>query len=308
MRFLIATRSIREHTEIWWSVRPHQAFPTVEVRICDAQPEFERAVALAGLMTALTAHYARAHEEGRPLPAHPHRLIEENFWRAIRWGMAGELIDLDTGAVMPARARIESLVEEVSDIASELGIGPVPGAAREADRRRGLHRQARGGRDGARGMAPGGRAHAGVGGRVAGRERGGDAMSEDEARAAQDAAAEYMKRVPIGDVVISTVQTLIELGYRRTGLVQGAADERDLPQTEVAIEALRALVPVLERLLEPSSVTALRGEIAQLQLAYARASEGPASDAPAEGATTPEQEAPDLDVPRPKIWTPGGEV
>jgi hypothetical protein len=132
-------------------------------------------------------------------------------------------------------------------------------------------------------------------------------MSEDEARAAQDAAAEYMKRVPIGDVVISTVQTLIELGYRRTGLVQGAAGERDLLQTEVAIEALRALVPVLERLLEPSSVTALRGEIAQLQLAYARASEGPASDAPAEGAT-PEQEAPDLDVPRPKIWTPGGEV
>ena len=124
VRWLIATRSIREHTEIWWSVRPHQAFPTVEVRICDAQPEFDRAVALAGLMTALTAHYARAHEEGRPLPAHPHRLIEENFWRAIRWGMAGELIDLDTGAVMPARARIESLVEEVSDIASELGIGP----------------------------------------------------------------------------------------------------------------------------------------------------------------------------------------
>ncbi|MGH3140460.1 MAG: hypothetical protein ACRDQE_12060 [Gaiellales bacterium] len=133
-------------------------------------------------------------------------------------------------------------------------------------------------------------------------------MSEDEARAAQAAAADYMKRVPIGDVVISTVQTLIELGYRRTGLVQGAADERDLPQTEVAIEALRALVPVLERLLEPSSVTALRGEIAQLQLAYARASEDPSSDVPAEGATTPEPEAPDLDVPRPKIWTPGGEV
>ena len=64
MRFLIATRSIREHTEIWWSVRPHQAFPTVEVRICDAQPEFGRAVALAGLMTALTAHYARALRRG----------------------------------------------------------------------------------------------------------------------------------------------------------------------------------------------------------------------------------------------------
>jgi hypothetical protein len=132
-------------------------------------------------------------------------------------------------------------------------------------------------------------------------------MSEDEARAAQAAAADYLKRVPIGDVVISTVQTLIELGYRRTGLVQGAADERDLPQTEVAIETLRALVPVLERLLDAGSVTAVRGEIAQLQLAYARAGEGPPPEASAEGAT-PEPEAPGVDVPRPKIWTPGGDV
>jgi hypothetical protein len=131
-------------------------------------------------------------------------------------------------------------------------------------------------------------------------------MSEDEARAAQAAAAEYMKRVAIGDVVVSTVQTLIELGYRRTGLVQGAADERDLPQTEVAIEALGALVPVLERLLDPASVTAVRGEIAQLQLAYAHAAEGPPADPAGEGAPGPE--APEVDVPRPKIWTPGGEV
>jgi hypothetical protein len=130
-------------------------------------------------------------------------------------------------------------------------------------------------------------------------------MSEDEARAAQ-AAAEYMKRVPIADVVISTVQTLIELGYRRTGLVQGAADERDLPQTEVAIEALRALVPVLERLLDPASVTAVRGEIAQLQLAYARAGEGPPAEGTGEGAARTSE--PDVAVPRPKIWTPGGEV
>jgi hypothetical protein len=134
-------------------------------------------------------------------------------------------------------------------------------------------------------------------------------MSEDEARAAQ-AAAEYMKRVPIGDVVISTVQTLIELGYRRTDLVQGAADERDLPQTEVAIEALSALVPVLERMLDPASVSAVRGEIAQLQLAYARATEGPPAEAaPAEAAPAGESEAaPGVDVPRPKIWTPGGDV
>ena len=94
------------------------------MRICDAQPEFSRAVALAGLMTALSAHYARAFDEGRPLPAHPGWMLEENLWRAIRWGMTGELIDLDAGAAIPARARIDALVDEVSDIAAELGIAP----------------------------------------------------------------------------------------------------------------------------------------------------------------------------------------
>jgi hypothetical protein len=74
----------------------------------------------------------------------------------------------------------------------------------------------------------------------------------------------------------------------------------------VAIEALGALVPVLERLLDPASVTAVRGEIAQLQLAYAHAAEGPPADPGGEGAPGPE--APEVDVPRPKIWTPGGEV
>jgi glutamate---cysteine ligase / carboxylate-amine ligase len=122
VRFLIETRSIREHTEIWWSVRPHQAFPTVEVRICDAQPEFDRSVALAALMVALSAHYARCYDEGRPLPGHPHRLLEENLWRAIRWGMRGELIDLDAGRALPAQARLEGLLDEVSAVAAELGL------------------------------------------------------------------------------------------------------------------------------------------------------------------------------------------
>jgi carboxylate-amine ligase len=124
VRFLVATRSIREHTEIWWSVRPHQSFPTVETRICDGQPEFAEAVAVAGLMVALCAHYARGLDEGRPLPNHPPRMLEENLWRAIRWGMNGELIDLDVGCSVPARARLDALLDEVSPIAQELGIEP----------------------------------------------------------------------------------------------------------------------------------------------------------------------------------------
>jgi carboxylate-amine ligase len=122
VRFLYDTRSITEHTQLWWSVRPHLAFPTVELRICDGQPELGESVALAALMYSLTARIARAVDEGEPLPDHPHRLIEENFWRAIRYGLSGELIDLRTGDVLPARARIEQLLEWTMPVAEELGV------------------------------------------------------------------------------------------------------------------------------------------------------------------------------------------
>ena len=99
VRFLYEARSIDEHTQIWWSVRPHLAFPTVEIRICDAQPDLGEARALAALCYALTARIARAVDEGEPLPSFPHRLIEENLWRAIRYGLSGEFIDLAGGEV-----------------------------------------------------------------------------------------------------------------------------------------------------------------------------------------------------------------
>jgi glutamate---cysteine ligase / carboxylate-amine ligase len=121
VRFLYDTGSITEHTQIWWSVRPHLAFPTVEIRICDGQPEIAEAQALAALMFALTVRIARAIDEGEPLLEHPHRLLEENLWRAIRHGLSGELIDLDTGAVRPARAELERLIEWTLPVAEELG-------------------------------------------------------------------------------------------------------------------------------------------------------------------------------------------
>jgi glutamate---cysteine ligase / carboxylate-amine ligase len=121
VRFLYDTGSITEHTQIWWSVRPHLAFPTVEIRICDGQPEMAEAQSLAALMFALTVRIARALDEGEPLPEHPHRLLEENLWRAIRHGLSGELIDLDTGVVRPARAELERLIEWTLPVAEELG-------------------------------------------------------------------------------------------------------------------------------------------------------------------------------------------
>jgi glutamate---cysteine ligase / carboxylate-amine ligase len=121
VRLLYETGSITEHTQMWWSVRPHLAFPTVEIRICDAQPDLGEARSLAALIYALTARIARALDEREPLPDFPHRLIEENFWRAIRYGLSGELIDLATGAVRPARAHLERLLEWVEPVADELG-------------------------------------------------------------------------------------------------------------------------------------------------------------------------------------------
>jgi glutamate---cysteine ligase / carboxylate-amine ligase len=121
VRFLYETGSIDEHTQIWWSVRPHLAFPTVEIRICDAQPDLAEARSLAALCYALTARIARALDKGEPLPSHPHRLIEENLWRAIRYGLSGELIDLATAEVRPARAHVERLIEWVLPVAEELG-------------------------------------------------------------------------------------------------------------------------------------------------------------------------------------------
>ena len=127
VRFLYDTASIDEHTQMWWSVRPHLAFPTVEVRICDAQPDLDQAQALAALMCALGVRFARALDEGEPLPDLPRRLIEENLWRAIRYGLTEGLIDFERGDVVPARQRIEALIEWVLPVAEEIGAAPYLG-------------------------------------------------------------------------------------------------------------------------------------------------------------------------------------
>jgi carboxylate-amine ligase len=118
---LYATGSITDPTEMWWSVRPHLGFPTVEIRISDAQPLQEEAISLAALSYSLAARIARAVDEGEPLLLPANREIEENFWRATRWGLSGDLIDLRTREVRPARAAIEELIEWVQPVAGELG-------------------------------------------------------------------------------------------------------------------------------------------------------------------------------------------
>jgi len=122
IEFLVRTQSIVEFTQVWWSVRPHFSFGTVEVRICDVQATAQESDALASLITACIAQAARDVDDRVPFDDPAPRLIEENMWRAIRFGLDGRMIDLPGGEQYPARDAIERLAAWTAPIRSELGI------------------------------------------------------------------------------------------------------------------------------------------------------------------------------------------
>jgi carboxylate-amine ligase len=122
IELLVRTSSIVEFTQVWWSVRPHFRFGTVEVRICDAQSTAQESDALAALMVACIAQAARDVDEEVPHEHLAPRLIEENMWRAIRFGLDGKLLDLERGEEYPAREAIERLASWTAPIRAELGI------------------------------------------------------------------------------------------------------------------------------------------------------------------------------------------
>jgi carboxylate-amine ligase len=124
IEFLARTRSIVEFTQVWWSVRPHFAFGTVEVRICDAQSTAGESEALAGLIASCIAQAVRDVDEGAPASDPAPRLIEENVWRATRYGLDGRLIDLERGEEYPARSAIDRLLAWTAPVRGELGIEP----------------------------------------------------------------------------------------------------------------------------------------------------------------------------------------
>src|SRR5919112_3776714 len=136
VEFLVKTNSIVEYTQVWWSIRPHFTFGTVEVRICDAQSTAPEAEALAALIVACVAQAARDEDERVPFADHPRRFVEENFWRAIRYGLDGALIDLDRAEEFPAAAAIERLLAWTAPVRAELGIEPAFPGANGAQRQR----------------------------------------------------------------------------------------------------------------------------------------------------------------------------
>jgi carboxylate-amine ligase len=134
--FLIKTRSIVEYTQVWWSIRPHLSFGTVEVRICDAQATAGESDGLAALIAACVAQAARDVDEGVPFPDLPNRLIEENVWRALRYGLDGELIDLQRRETYPAAGALDRLLEWTAPVRAEHGLDVSLPALNGAQRQR----------------------------------------------------------------------------------------------------------------------------------------------------------------------------
>jgi carboxylate-amine ligase len=122
LTFLQKTGSIVEYTQVWWSIRPHLSFGTVEVRICDAQTTAAESEALAALLVACVAQAARDHDEGVPFTHQPAARIEENLWRAIRYGLDGEMIDLERGEAYPAAEVIDRLAAWTEPARRDLGL------------------------------------------------------------------------------------------------------------------------------------------------------------------------------------------
>jgi glutamate---cysteine ligase / carboxylate-amine ligase len=122
IEFLYRTGSIVEATQLWWSVRPHHTYGTVEVRICDSQTSAEESTAIAGLAAAAVAQAALDYDDGLRVESPAPRLVDENLWRAIRYGLDGTMIDLERGEQFPAAALPDRLLAWTAPARAALGI------------------------------------------------------------------------------------------------------------------------------------------------------------------------------------------
>jgi carboxylate-amine ligase len=107
--------------KIWWDVRPHPTFGTLEFRVCDVATRVEEAVAIAALTQAIVVKLHRLYTKNMSFRLYRRTLIEENKWRAARWGIEGKLIDFGKQAEVPMRELALELLEFVDDVVDDLG-------------------------------------------------------------------------------------------------------------------------------------------------------------------------------------------
>lgn len=119
---IIRTGSIEEPTQIWWDIRPHPKYPTLEFRQSDICTTIDEAICVASLILAIVAKLTKLRLRNMSWRSYRHHLIEENKWRAVRWGLDGTLIDFGKQESVPTRDLIEELLELVDDVLDELDI------------------------------------------------------------------------------------------------------------------------------------------------------------------------------------------
>jgi carboxylate-amine ligase len=117
----VRTNCFEDYTFIWWDLRPHPRLGTIEIRICDAQTRLDSVAALTALIQSLAAELAGRHATEGALPMQPITLVAENKWRAARYGLAADLVDLEHDTERPARAAVEAPVERARPAARRLG-------------------------------------------------------------------------------------------------------------------------------------------------------------------------------------------
>ena len=119
---LVATNSIPNSSKIWWDVRPNWTYPTLEFRICDVNTRLEEAVCMAAIFQAIIAKLWKLRRDNLTFRLYPQELIEENKWRAVRYGLDGNLIDFGKRREAPARELIRELLGWfLDDVVDELG-------------------------------------------------------------------------------------------------------------------------------------------------------------------------------------------
>jgi carboxylate-amine ligase len=124
VNLLVRLNCIDTGKKIWWDVRPHPTFGTLEFRMCDVTTKVEEAVAIAALTQALVVKLHRLYKNNQSWRLYRRALIEENKWRAARYGIEGKLIDLGKEEEVPMRALIPELLELVDDVVDDLGSRP----------------------------------------------------------------------------------------------------------------------------------------------------------------------------------------
>ncbi len=122
LKMLVSTNCIDNAKKIWWDIRLHPFFNTIEFRICDAQSRVDDTIALAALMQAIVVKLHKLRAQNVTFRSYPRRLIDENRWRAARYGLDGKLIDFGRGCEMDERALLHEMLEFISTEVSELGL------------------------------------------------------------------------------------------------------------------------------------------------------------------------------------------